>query len=144
MLLADAPSGAQSDDSSVDPTGEQVLIRVASAPTPPNVVTRILSDSLFRNSAMVMATTAINSGFGYFYWMFAAHLFHADEVGRASAVIAAMNLTALVANLGLPTALIGLLPRQKTNEQKVSLVVSSFAVAVLSCTVLGIAVGLTM
>ncbi|MEZ5342398.1 MAG: hypothetical protein R2706_13400 [Acidimicrobiales bacterium] len=89
-----------------------------------------------------MATTVINSGFGYFYWMFAARLFNADEVGRASAVIAAMNLTALVANMGLPTALIGLLPKQKSVEDRVSLVTSSFAVAVAMCLVLGTAVGL--
>ncbi len=75
-----------------------------------------MADSLIRNSVMVMGTTAVNAGFGYVYWVVAARLFEDATVGRASAVIAAMNLTALVANLGLGTSLVQHLPSRSTAE----------------------------
>ncbi|MEM8706653.1 MAG: lipopolysaccharide biosynthesis protein [Actinomycetota bacterium] len=76
----------------------------------------VAGDSLVRNSVMVMGTTIVNAGFGYLYWMVAANLFEDATVGRATAVISAMNLTALVANLGLGTSLVQHLPGRKSEE----------------------------
>ncbi len=108
-------------------------------------VTRsVIGDSLIRNSVLVMTTTAFNSAVGYLYWMAAARLFVDDEVGRATAVIAAMNLTALVANLGLGTALVANLPSRRDDESWSRNVVATFAVAAASGIALGtvVAVGL--
>lgn len=67
-------------------------------------------DSLVRNSLLVMITTATNAGFGFLYWIAAARLFPEAEVGRATAVIAALNVAAVFANLGLSTSLVDQVP----------------------------------
>ena len=71
---------------------------------------RARTDSLVRNSFLVMATTGVNALFGYLFWIAAARLFAPADVGRATAAISAMNLTALIATLGVGTALVANLP----------------------------------
>ena len=71
---------------------------------------RARTDSLVRNSFLVMATTGVNALFGYMFWIAAARLFAPADVGRATAAISAMNLTALIATLGVGTALVANLP----------------------------------
>lgn len=105
-------------------------------------IRHLVADSLIRNSVLVMTTTAFNSAVGYLYWMAAARLFVDDEVGRATAVIAAMNLTALVANLGLGTALVANLPSRRDDRAWSRNVVATFAVATVSGLTLGSVVAL--
>lgn len=69
------------------------------------------SHSLLRNSAWIMATTGVNSLLGYVFWIVVARTYHADDVGLASALIAAMSLLAAVVNLGTSAALVQRLPR---------------------------------
>jgi O-antigen/teichoic acid export membrane protein len=79
----------------------------------PDVRSRVrsqLTDSLVRNSVLVMATTGMNAAFGYLFWIAAARMFAPADVGRATAAISAMNLAALIATLGVGTALIAHLP----------------------------------
>jgi O-antigen/teichoic acid export membrane protein len=59
---------------------------------------------------MVMATSLVNAGLGYLFWIAAARLFAPPDVGRATAAISSMNLVALVATLGVGAAIIGHLP----------------------------------
>ena len=73
-------------------------------------------DSLARNSAYLMATTAVNSGLGYVYWICAAHTFSAHDVGLANALISAMMIASLVSNIGVPIALVEILPRQRDDR----------------------------
>ncbi len=104
MLTSDSVETDPVDDG---PSGLRALVTTKAR--------AVASDSLIRNSVMVMGTTVVNAGFGYLYWMVAARLFEDATVGRATAVISAMNLTALVANLGLGTSLVQHLPGRKTD-----------------------------
>ena len=63
-----------------------------------------------------MATTAVNSALGYVYWIAAAHTFSPHDVGLANALIAAMMLASLVSNIGVPIALVEILPRQRDDR----------------------------
>lgn len=66
--------------------------------------------SLLRNSVWIIATTGVNSLLGYVFWIVVARSYEADEVGLASALIAAMSLLAAVVNLGTSAALVQRLP----------------------------------
>jgi O-antigen/teichoic acid export membrane protein len=74
---------------------------------------RVGSDSLLRNSVYVMGTTIVNSALGYVYWVIAARSFSPAEVGLATALVAAMTMTALLSNMGIGHALVQRLPRRK-------------------------------
>ncbi len=64
-----------------------------------------------------MSAIAIASGFGYLYWVAAARLFAASQVGVATALVSLMTVTAIVANLGTAPALVQRLPtRQGIDE----------------------------
>ena len=70
--------------------------------------------SLLRNSIYIMATGVATSAFGYIYWIVAAHIYSAYDVGLASALISVMTLTSALSNLGIGSALVQMLPRQQT------------------------------
>ncbi len=75
-------------------------------------LTRLRRDSLLRNSGYNMATTVVTALLGYLYWIVAARAYAPRDVGVAAALISAMLLAALVANLGAAPALIEFLPRR--------------------------------
>ena len=77
-----------------------------------SLLQRIRSDSLLRNSIFIMGSTLVTSVVGYLYWVLAAHMYSAYDIGLASAFISAMSLTSTFANLGIGSALIQLLPRR--------------------------------
>ncbi len=72
--------------------------------------------SLHRNSAWIMMATVITSAFGYAYWVAAAHLFPASQVGLATALVSLMTVTAIVANFGTGPALVQRLPTRTSIE----------------------------
>ena len=74
------------------------------------VAAHVAGSSLHRNSGWIMATIALTSALGYAYWLAAAHLFAAREIGLANGVISLMTITAIVANLGTAPALVHRLP----------------------------------
>ncbi|WP_229069511.1 sugar transporter [Actinoplanes sp. DH11] len=57
-----------------------------------------------------MATTVVNGGLGYLYWMVAARCVPASEVGTATALISAATAVSMVANLGAGHMFIQRLP----------------------------------
>lgn len=65
---------------------------------------------LLRSAAALASTSVVTAGLGFVYWAFAARVFPATNVGEASTAIAAMNLIAPLALLGLGTLLIAELP----------------------------------
>ena len=71
---------------------------------------RLLGDSLARNSLLIMATTVINGGLGYCYWMLAARALEPAAIGRATALISAATAVSMVANLGIGHMFIQRLP----------------------------------
>lgn len=81
-----------------------------------SLVERIQSDSLVRNSGYFMATTVVTSAVGYGYWLMAARLFSAADVGLAAALISAMLLASALSDLGVRTGLVQLLPRRSSSR----------------------------
>src|SRR5712692_10953718 len=79
-----------------------------------SLVRRLRSDSLLRNSIYIMATGVATSAFGYIYWIVAAYIYSAYDVGLASALISVMTLTSALSNLGIGSALVQMLPRRET------------------------------
>src|SRR5579884_3166627 len=69
--------------------------------------------SLLRNSIYIIGTGTATSVLGYFFWILAAHLYTASAVGLGSALISAMTLAALLANMGMGPTLVQLLPGRK-------------------------------
>lgn len=74
------------------------------------VLARLRGDSLLRNSGYNMAATIVTALLGYLYWIVAARAYDPRAIGLAAALISAMTLAALLANLGAASALVQLLP----------------------------------
>ena len=82
---------------------------------------------LVRNALALVSTSFLTSGLGFLYWAAAARLYDATIVGESATAIAAMNLLAPVAMLGLGTLLVAELPRR--TEQRGAIVVTAAAVS---------------
>ena len=67
-------------------------------------------DSLLRNSVYIMATTVANSLLGYLYWIVAAHIYAAHDLGLAAALISTMTLASILSSQGIGWTLLQLLP----------------------------------
>ncbi|MFC7527400.1 lipopolysaccharide biosynthesis protein [Actinoplanes sp. GCM10030250] len=75
-----------------------------------------MRDSLARNSLLIMATTVINGGLGYGYWMMAARSVPQSAVGMATALISAATAVSMIANLGAGHMFIQRLPGSDTGS----------------------------
>jgi O-antigen/teichoic acid export membrane protein len=75
---------------------------------------RLLTDSLLRNSVYIMSSTVATAAIGYLYWIVVAHIYPEQDVGLASAFIAAMTITSTVASLGIGPTLVQILPHRET------------------------------
>jgi len=51
-----------------------------------------LKDPLYKNSIFLMLSSITGAGTGFVFWVIAARFYSAEDVGLASAVIAAMGL----------------------------------------------------
>jgi len=87
-----------------------------------------IKDPLYRNSLFLMATTAVTTGLGFFFWMVVARYYTEYEVGVAAAIISAINLLAMISNVGLGMAIIRFLP---TSEKPVELINSCFTMSAI-------------
>lgn len=98
---------------------------------------RLRVDSLLRNSVYVMASTALTAASGYLYWIIAAHMYPAHDVGLASALIGTMMLAATLANLGIGPTLIQVLPRRQTGDVWSLTLNAVFCTGILSSLLIG-------
>jgi O-antigen/teichoic acid export membrane protein len=79
---------------------------------------KLYADSLFRNSFYLMLNTGIQAVFGFFFWLIAAHIYNATDVGLATSLISAASLTAVFSMLGFNNVIVRFLPTsQRKNEQ---------------------------
>jgi ADP-heptose:LPS heptosyltransferase/O-antigen/teichoic acid export membrane protein/thymidylate kinase len=85
-------------------------------PTVRSLVEYLQANSLLRNSIYIMTTTALTASSGYIFWIIAARMYPAADVGLASALIGTMTLAATMANLGIGPTLIQTLPRKESGE----------------------------
>jgi len=69
--------------------------------------------SMTGNSLTLVASRVAAMGLGFLFWLLAARLFDASEVGLAAAVVAAMMLCTNLALMGLGSAVITRLPHHR-------------------------------
>ncbi|HSX06277.1 MAG TPA: hypothetical protein VLG92_00990 [Candidatus Saccharimonadia bacterium] len=79
---------------------------------------RILSDSLYRNSIFLMASTFVVSISGFLYWAFAAHLYSTKFVGLAATLVAVSSVVMILSTLGYDNSFIRFLPRAKNRTEQ--------------------------
>ncbi|MDQ3890524.1 MAG: lipopolysaccharide biosynthesis protein [Actinomycetota bacterium] len=70
-------------------------------------------DSLVRNSVYIMATSLVTAALGYVYWLVAAHLYPAEAIGLAAALLSGTALVSSLGGVGMSAALIQYLPRRR-------------------------------
>jgi O-antigen/teichoic acid export membrane protein len=68
------------------------------------------ADPLFRSAYSLMLNAGVTAGLGIAFWVVAARLYEADEVGRDAALIAAMVELSTICQLNLTNALTRFLP----------------------------------
>ena len=76
----------------------------------------VARDSLARNSALIMASTAGTAGLGYLYWLLAARELAQPSIGTATALISIAAVVSMVSNLGLGHMFIQRLPGTGVGE----------------------------
>lgn len=69
-------------------------------------------------AAALCSTTVVTATLGFAFWALAARLASTDVVGRAAAVISAMQFIGTFATLGMHTLLIAELPRRSAAEMR--------------------------
>jgi O-antigen/teichoic acid export membrane protein len=96
-----------------------------------------LRDPLYRNAYSLMFGTVLTSGLGVAYWIVAARMYPAADVGHDTALIMAMQGLALVGQLNLQTAVVRFLPQIRRST--VRAVVAVYAVTSVAVLVLAVA-----
>src|SRR5688572_15431111 len=93
-----------------------------------------MHDTLYRNSLLLMLSTAVMAAFGFAFWAVCARLYTPSEVGLAAALISATALLTNISFLGLPNTLIRYIPRATDKSAYVgtAIVISSVAAVVAS------------
>jgi O-antigen/teichoic acid export membrane protein/Ser/Thr protein kinase RdoA (MazF antagonist) len=92
-----------------------------------------VTDSLFRNATLLMASTAIMSVLGFFFWVFVAHLYSPAMIGEASVLISVATLISNISLLGLNSGLVRFLPGSKNQSRDIN--ASMITVALMTITV---------
>lgn len=89
------------------------------------------TDSLFRNSVFLIASTAIMSVLGFLFWLSVAHLYSPEQIGSASALIAATTLLGNMSLLGMEYSLMRFLPKSKNQSRDINAAIGFVAAAAL-------------
>jgi O-antigen/teichoic acid export membrane protein len=87
---------------------------------------RHLAEPLFRSAYSLIAAELLTSGLGILFWAVAARLYSTADVGRGSALVAAMLTLANFAQLNLPMGFLRFLPG--AGEHTASVVRRAYAV----------------
>jgi O-antigen/teichoic acid export membrane protein len=72
--------------------------------------TRLRADHMVRNSLYLILSSGLQAVLGFGFWIIVARLFNTADVGRASSLISATTLLALLALLGLNNSFVRYLP----------------------------------
>jgi len=98
------------------------------------VLYSIKQDSLYRNSLLLILSTAIVSALGFLFWSINTRYFSADQIGLAASLISSTALLTNLSFLGFNNTLIRFLPAQKDKSSYVStaILVTSIAALTLS------------
>jgi O-antigen/teichoic acid export membrane protein len=84
------------------------------------LLARLRSDHMVRNSLYLIISSGLQAALGFGFWIVAARLFTAADVGRASSLISATVVIAYLALLGLNSTLVRYLPTAKDRDALIS------------------------
>jgi O-antigen/teichoic acid export membrane protein len=98
---------------------------------------RHLAEPLFRNAYALILAELLTSGLGILFWAVAARLYGTEDVGRGSALVAAMLTLANFAQLNMPIGILRFLPA--SGARAASLVRLAYAITAAVATALGLA-----
>jgi O-antigen/teichoic acid export membrane protein len=91
---------------------------------------------MVRNSMFSLLSAALQAVLGFAFWVLAARLFSAPEVGRATSLIAATTLIGYIALFGLNSTVVRFLP---TSQHKDAIV--TVTLALVACAGMVVAIG---
>ena len=90
---------------------------------------KLRSDPLYMNSIYMMASTAMVSGSGFFFWMIGTHLYPDSQVGLATTLVSSIGFIMSLSILGFNYSIIRFLPKSKNKSQLLSTSVLVIALA---------------
>ena len=108
--------------------------RAEGATTSRFVAREALGVALYTNSFFLMAHAAVTSISGVFFWVLAARMLDAGDVGRGAALISAALLLTFIARFGLEFGLVRFLPTIRENPS--GLINSCFLISATTSMVL--------
>jgi O-antigen/teichoic acid export membrane protein len=77
---------------------------------------RLKADHLVRNSLYLMLSSGLQAALGFTFWVIMARLFSTGDVGRASSLVTATSLVAILSLFGLNSTLARFLPTSKDRD----------------------------
>lgn len=92
---------------------KETLVGVFKAATSKEGLKSLYGVSLYRNAVYLVINSAVLALTGFLFWVVAARLYPASDVGLASAAIAAVGLVVLLSNFGLQFGLGGFISSSK-------------------------------
>jgi O-antigen/teichoic acid export membrane protein len=95
---------------------------------------KAIEDSLYRNSIVLLLSSLINAGFGFFFWIICAHFYTQQQIGIATALISATGLVSGFGTLGFNNSVIRFLPISKRKDELLS---TAFIIVSLAAGVAG-------
>ena len=81
-----------------------------------NIISNIKSDGLLKNSIYLMASTAVMSFFGFFFWILASKLYTTEFVGISTTIISITSLITGFSLLGLGSSIVKYLPKVESKS----------------------------
>ena len=79
-----------------------------------------IKDPLYRNALLLITSSAVATGLGFFFWMVVARLYTETDVGFGAAVISAMTLLAALSRLGFGLTIIRFLPKAEDPQEMIN------------------------
>ena len=108
----------------------KLLTDVARIVTSKQGLKQLWGISLYSNALYLMMTSAIASLLGFVFWIIVARFYSPEDVGLASATIAAMALVTSFAGLGLGMGLVRFLPHSGENAN--SMINTALTIGILA------------
>jgi len=75
------------------------------------------NDSLYRNSIFLILSTFVMSGVGFFFWIIAARVYNAQQVGITTTILSITGLISSISLFGFNVSLISYLPLSMTKNK---------------------------
>lgn len=98
-----------------------------------------LNDPLFKNAYFLMLSSVTGAGSGFFFWLIAARFYSTENIGIASAIIAAMGLISMLSLLGFDISLVRFLPEREDKKELINSCLTISFIFSLALTIIFIA-----